>query len=102
MPWGFLYHQRDSKENKKPDVKNLDKCLKLTMVGIGIILLPSLYCIPASFFETANFTKWNSETLKQNKLEKQIQQQNTYRTQFQTLDKNKDDVIDSTEFIYGK
>ena len=32
--------------------------------------------------------------------EEQINDQRVYRNQFQTLNKNKDDVLDSTEFIY--
>lgn len=60
------------------------------------------YTLAAISGESLNFTKWKENRMKyikQINLEEEIQQ-NTYRQEFQSLDKNKDYLVDSIEFIY--
>ncbi len=86
-------------KNKEVKLEKKTKILGITLAKLGIffILQPLLYygIIASRHGGTWNYKKW-SEFDKQ----KEIQTQNSYRNQFQELDKNNNYVLDSTEFIY--
>ncbi len=72
----------------------------LSVLAIGIHIYSSLS------FEAPMFSdKWKQnrkEWINENQIREHTQKQNYYRKQFQQLDKNKDYVVDSTEFIYRR
>ena len=69
----------------------------------GLLGMGFLYVTNALKYQALNYKKWPEIRKKiqmRYSYEEQINDQRVYRNQFQTLNKNKDDVLDSTEFIY--
>lgn len=84
-------------ENKESKLRKL-----LGPVVNGIFTLGGIalfYGIVAAPKGSWNYKKW-PEIQNQRELKQELINQNYYRKQFQEIDKNKDYVIDSTEFIY--
>ncbi len=87
------------KYNKRFSSKQGANNFVSTMIGSTIVIGYFVMALNHGF----NPWKWKEnvrEFQREQKLEKTPHQQNFYRKQFHELDKNKDYVIDSTEFIY--
>ena len=83
------------------DLTNMDKVYFMmnSLISASIIMGGILYLFGSATGKNFSPKKWPENT-KQRKMEQIHYQQNCYRQEFQSLDKNKDYVIDSTEFIY--
>lgn len=91
--------KKESKLEKKTKpirLPNTINRINISAVAIAFLILYGLGCLHSG--GDANPFKWG-EIQERIHL---IQQQNYYHQQFHELDKNKDYVIDSTEFIYRK
>ena len=90
-------------KNKKSELerKSLSEIPFIGGVGVVLLYLAIFYGITSLSNRSLNYKKWPEIERKEEKQELFLQQQ-TYRQQFQRLDKNKDYVIDTTEFIYRK
>ena len=106
VPYSAVFNE---KLKKKIDISNyhVSKGIIYSSANAFISLLETftlgIFIWGAIETGTINPKKANKileERLKQEKIERIIQQQNIYRKQFQTLDENENYVIDSTEFIY--
>lgn len=87
--------------------KNIDKyhgsISKSNTLGISLSVLNTflfgIYLSSSLGLSSFNPLEWSEISNKRN-LQKEIQQQEIYKKSFYKLDKNKNCVIDSTEFIY--
>ncbi len=84
-------------ETKFPSNNYLRNVLYSIITGITFLISGAIYLEQGSL----NPAKW-SEIQKQREIQQELKTQNSYRNQFHELDKNKDYVVDSTEFIYRK
>jgi len=100
IPFGFMSKKiRDSwgDENGKITDSGSKKLLINWSLSLIFALAPFLYGADSLLHGSLNYKKW-PEIQNQRKLKQELINQNYYRKQFQEIDKNKDCVLDSTEF----
>lgn len=75
----------------------------ITFGTIGLLAFGTHYYASNTIKYGFDSSKWEAiqdSLYRQEEIQRKLDQQNIYRIQFRELDKNKDGVIDSLEFIY--